>query len=352
MSEKATATAAPAKTSHRTHGPDRADSSSRLAGNPFAGLQQTLGNQGMLQLLEAGTIQTKLRVSQPGDADEVEAYRAAEKVVAASHAPKIQRKCACDGGTPCAKCATQDDETIHRSVATPLLRSYEPSIQRAPAQESPSPAEAPGKSAPRHRATHPLIVEDDAEKVEPHQMRKSQFIALLRTQACATADAVLMSVGKSTKGCPYIEKWLGFYEKQNSQHVAAALQRYAPETATARSAHEAIRLLLVRVQKAAVSWAKTGKVEGLPPEMASEISPGAGFLEKLHNFATTGATGAVLGFIGAKGKRGDSGAGDVMRKARTAEPAPAHDAVVVKSQLNAGHSLDSHVQSQMSSAFG
>ncbi len=142
MSEKGTTTAEPAKTSCRIHGPDRVESSSRLAGNPFSGFQQTVGNQAMLQLLETGVIQAKLRVSQPGDADEQEADRVAARVVSASRAPQIQRKCACAGGTACAKCADQDDETIHRSLAAPLLRSSEPSIQRAPAEPSPSPAPA------------------------------------------------------------------------------------------------------------------------------------------------------------------------------------------------------------------
>jgi len=329
-----------------------ASASGRSVANPILGFQQTLGNQAMRQLLEGGAIQAKLRVSQPGDPDEQEADRIAERVVSASHAPKIRRKCACAGGPPCAKCASEDEETIHRSAAGPLFRVPELSIQRAPAEQSATPEEPPAKTGPHHHATHPLVIEDDAEKIEPQQMRKSQFLALLRTDACATADAVLMSVGKSTKGCPYIEKWLAHYEKQSSPHIEAAMRKYAPETARARSAREAIRLLLVRVQKAALSWAKTGKVDDLPPEMAGEITGQKSLLDKVHDFATTGVAGAIFGFIGGKGKSQDSGAGGVMRKAQSVEPAPAHDAAAVKSQLGSGHSLDSRVQSQMSSAFG
>ena len=66
--------------------------------NPLLGLQQSLGNQAMLRLLESGVIQAKMRVSQPGDPDEIEADRVAEKVVSAQTAPVIQRKCACSGG--------------------------------------------------------------------------------------------------------------------------------------------------------------------------------------------------------------------------------------------------------------
>src|SRR5580693_7773280 len=86
-------------------------------GSPFA-LAQTIGNQALLELLSAGIIQAKLRMSQPGDPDEQEADHVAGKIVACTHAPKIHRKCACESsGTPCAKC--QDEETtIHRSAAS------------------------------------------------------------------------------------------------------------------------------------------------------------------------------------------------------------------------------------------
>src|ERR1700677_1685600 len=184
----------------------------------FSGLQQTLGNQAILQLFEAGTIQAKLRVSQPGDSDEVDADRVAEKVVAKSRAPVIQRKCACDGRPSCSKCAAQAEETIHRSVVTPQLRSLRRTIQRAPADPTstsdPVPA-APKTQPPGAKTSGTLVVEDNAPKVEPYQMRKSQFIALLRADACAAADCALASVKHTTKGCPYVAKWLSFYEKQS-----------------------------------------------------------------------------------------------------------------------------------------
>jgi hypothetical protein len=182
-------------------------------------------------------------------------------------------------------------------------------------------------------------------------MRKSQFIAVLRAEACTAADAVLASVGHTTKSCPYIEKWLGFYEKQSSQHIEQALHKYAPETAGARNAHEAIRLAVKRVQRAAFTWAKTGKVEGVPKELAGQVPGGSG-PGGAQNSASSGIGGAILGFFGGQKKKQDSGADNVMRKARNGEQAPGHDAASVKSELGTGHSLDSHVQSQMSSAFG
>jgi hypothetical protein len=327
--------------------------------------QPQLSNSLLTEMLNSGGLQAKLRVSQPGDADEQEADRAANAVVSATHSPRIQRKCACGGsGSPCAKCQ-EEEQTIHRSAALPALSSSPLSLQRAPADDSAAHTpEATGNSpkpSPTPHHAHPLVVDDDAKTVGPHQMRKSAFIALLRADACATADAVLMSVGRSTKACPYIEKWLAFYEKQSADHIARAIVKYAPETAGARSAHEAIRLVVMRVLRATITWAKTGKISGLP-EGLTEQATGKGFLGAVHDFASSSVGGGILGFIGgsapakagADSKMEKPAAGSVARKADSGRgaAAPAHDAASVRSQLGGGHSLDSRVQSQMSSAFG
>lgn len=328
------------------------------SGNPFLTLQQTLGNQAMLQLLEAGIVQAKLRVSQPGDADEIEADRIAEKIVASPSAPTLHRKCSCAAGTSCPKCEEEQQGVLHRSVATPLLRSSGDIVQRSPGDAASGPTQAdatPQTTPPSARGTArpaQFVVEDDAKSIEPHQMRKSQFIALLRADACVAADAILASVGHTTKSCPYITKWLGFYEKQSSGHIERTIRKYAPETATARSAHEAISLVVKRVQRATLTWAKTGKIEGLPEEVAREVGGQGSFLGAVQSVASSKVGGAILGFIGGTDKKGDSGPSSVSRKARGEAAAPAHDAVAVKAQLGSGHSLDSRVQSQMSSALG
>jgi hypothetical protein len=107
--------------------------------NPIFSLQQSIGNQAMLRLLEAGAIQPKLRVSQAGDPDEIEADRVAERVVSARPAPVIQRKCGCSGGASCVKCA-EEEGAIHRSVAGTIHRQSQPSRQ----PQAPAADEAPG----------------------------------------------------------------------------------------------------------------------------------------------------------------------------------------------------------------
>src|SRR5438132_784899 len=75
-------------------------SARRAAPNPVLELQQTLGNQAVLQLLRSQPLQAKLAINKPGDIYEQEADRIADQIVPSSaQSPAVQRKCAC-GGTP------------------------------------------------------------------------------------------------------------------------------------------------------------------------------------------------------------------------------------------------------------
>jgi len=109
--------------------------------------QDHLGNQEIQQLFHAGAIQAKLRVSQPGDADEIEADRVAEQVTSAPNAQSrgpepshpgttasaslLRRKCGCSGGASCPECE-QEQGGIHRSAASapaPVRSAPDPVVQ-------------------------------------------------------------------------------------------------------------------------------------------------------------------------------------------------------------------------------
>jgi hypothetical protein len=62
--------------------------------NPAFALQRNIGNQAVLQLLDFGGMQAKLRVSEPGDAGEIEADRVADLVVGPPSPNTIQREAA------------------------------------------------------------------------------------------------------------------------------------------------------------------------------------------------------------------------------------------------------------------
>jgi hypothetical protein len=117
-------------TSHEKLGiPARPDSKERSGSgqNSAFGLQRTVGNQAVASLFASGAIQAKLRVSQPGDADELEADRVADQVVspAASYAAPgtIHRKCDCPAGSKsCPDCEVEEVEQtkgIHRKSTKP-----------------------------------------------------------------------------------------------------------------------------------------------------------------------------------------------------------------------------------------
>lgn len=73
--------------------------------NPVLELQQTIGNQAVLQLLRSGTIQAKLAINQPGDPAEQEADLVADQVMRMAH-PRVQRACVgCTADSiPCPEC--------------------------------------------------------------------------------------------------------------------------------------------------------------------------------------------------------------------------------------------------------
>jgi hypothetical protein len=70
----------PSRLGDKAHRSPKPNDKGNSALPPLSHLQKAAGNQALLGMLEAGAIKPKLRVSQPEDADEVEADRIAEQV--------------------------------------------------------------------------------------------------------------------------------------------------------------------------------------------------------------------------------------------------------------------------------
>jgi uncharacterized protein DUF4157 len=70
----------PSQPGGKAHHSPKPNDKGNSALRPLSQLQKTAGNKALSKLLEAGAIKPKLRISQPGDADEVEADRVAEQV--------------------------------------------------------------------------------------------------------------------------------------------------------------------------------------------------------------------------------------------------------------------------------
>lgn len=238
-------------------------------------------------------------IGPPGDALEQQAERVANQAASQRTAP-----------------ATHD-----------LFRSQPEEIRRAPKEENPADAEtAMAEPAPETRQARteapPRIVDEDAEP-GPGQMRKSEFMAALRSAICGTADAAMAGTGRTSQGCPWIDYWLGFYEGKNAAHLERAIRRFAPETAGAATARDYFAPITSRVRKSAETFTKTGEITGLPEDLGGGPSFGGGLL---------GAFGGMF----FKSKPG---------RTRRVNPDS------VRSQLGGGEAIPGGLRSRMESAF-
>ncbi|HWK90207.1 MAG TPA: DUF4157 domain-containing protein [Longimicrobium sp.] len=212
------------------------------------------------------------------------------------------------------------------------------SIQRAPVDggaatlDPPAPAAhagigpeaAPDAAADPAQAQAPApvpgMIVDDAAEPGPGQMRKSDFLALLRGEVCRSAEEALAGTLFSTAGCPYVDRWVQHYAAQDAAAVEAALFRHVPEARGAAGARDYVPLVAARVRSAVGQWTGQEGAETAPPDA------GGGFISR---------------FVGLFFKGRDGGDG-------TAEASPQ----VVRARLGRGASLESGVASRMGSALG
>ncbi len=187
--------------------------------------------------------------------------------------------------------------------------------------------------------TRALIVDDEVKTIGQGQMRKSEFLSQLRTAVCSTAADALSGTIWSAMGCPYIDRWFNHYAKQDSQHVERAIRKYAPETASVKTARQYIPIVTQRVRRGIAQWAKTGEMTGVPEEFVKGGMPGAT------------AAGLMGGLVSGMG-RAISGVGRMLFKKREGGAREAGDPQAIQAQLGSGSSLDSGVRSRMESTFG
>lgn len=168
-----------------------------------------------------------------------------------------------------------------------------------------------------------LLTEDSVSDLQKGQMRKTSFLELLRAEITKTIEPVLKTVGQTTQDCPYMNYWLDLYHQKDAVHIEQTVKKYAPDSIGATNAEEYISIVTQRALRAAVIWAKTGRLSGIPPGVPTTL-PGQ---------APTRSRRAVL----TKAKTGG---------ARVTDP---H---TIQEQLGEGQPLSSAVRSRMESAFG
>lgn len=180
-----------------------------------------------------------------------------------------------------------------------------------------------------------FLVEDDAQ-TGSGQMRKTEFLDELQRSSCAAADAELARVGRSTEGCPFVERAFSRYRTMPAARVEQAIRRYV-DPAGVTGARDYIPLVTRRVAEGVARWATTGDMSGVPAELAGEAMGGGG-----------GILGMLAG--GLAGLAG--GIGRLLFKRDGGGDATAAEAAMVSSSLGGGAPLESGVRGRMESAFG
>lgn len=220
----------------------------------------------------------------------------------------------------CAKCDEEEDETIPRA---PKEAGEAPPVQQV-ADAAPAPAGPAASAAPAVAERGLPLLVDDAADAGRGQIRKSEFLAVLRDEVSAAVDGALRGTGRDSEGCPWIDHWFGYYAERSSEEVERALRRYAPEAGGARDAQDYIRLVVGRVRRSAQVWAKTGEISGVPMDVPGDATAG----------------GEVLGAVGG-----------MFFKARPGGARP-DDPVSVRRKLGGGQAMPGVLRTRMESAFG
>lgn len=208
----------------------------------------------------------------------------------------------------------------------PLLQRQEANATTSEATErnvtEPNFAESTATEASSSQATMPgLILEEAAQRSNPQQMSKGEFLVQLRSEICSAADTAMAGSEFSAQGCPWIDMYLRFYEARSAERIERDLLRYAPEAQGASAAQDYIPFIAARVQRSVAVWMQTGDITGVPEGIPTGLM---GF----------GLVGRLLFKAGPGGPTGN--------------PHP----MGVQAQLGRGQALASSIQSRMGSAFG
>jgi hypothetical protein len=203
-----------------------------------------------------------------------------------------------------------------------------------PAPDAVAP-QAPGAASPE--AVPALVVEDDAVPVGEGQMAKSEFLARLRSEVSAAADAGLAGTEHSSRGCPLIAFWIGTYEGRSAERINRDLPRFTSGSPRPVTAAQYIPLIAARVRAGVDVWARSGEITGVPPGIPL---PGMALVDSLLGSAV-GSAGGPAG-----------GAARLLFKSHSGGARGAPHPLAVRARLGPGRPLEGTLRARMEGAFG
>ncbi len=219
-----------------------------------------------------------------------------------------------------------------------VQQNGESNIQKQPEQTTDSVDATEGQGQ--------FLVEDSATPSEI-QMRKSDFLQRLNSEVCQTVDEALQSTGLSSDNCPYIREVFARYQNSTPAEMEQVLQRYEPSTRFAQSADDLIEIIKVHVFAAAIQWAKTGELFGIPESIAGLISSGISSVTSVVNNVTNAISSVASSVSSAV-----SSIGDLFFKAKPGGSKATQSPLAVMQSLGKGSPMNSSTRGRMESAFG
>lgn len=189
-------------------------------------LQRTIGNQAVQQFLEAGAVQTKLKVGRPADAAEVEADREAEVVAASSS--DSSRESTNDGALSGNDSGLHRvSSTLHRSPSRPGLDTIPPIVEEG--------LRSPGQPLDKDTlADMEKYFGHDLSDVRVHANAKAAESAqAVRARAYTVGNDIVLGKGQNTQRTVEGKKLLAHeltHVVQQRQGGAPSLQRWVLPT--------------------------------------------------------------------------------------------------------------------------
>lgn len=191
----------------------------------------------------------------------------------------------------------------------------------------------------------PLIVEDSAADLANGQLRKTDFLLQLDQEIRRAIEPVLVSVGQTSNGCPFLESWIASYRNKDVAHIERTVRRYTPGAASATSTSEYISAIGQRAVQMVGIWARLGMLSGtlsnIPAAARVADDPDA-LLEEFGKIN-------LVEEIRAKGTLPKA---TVQPKAKAGGARHTDDPVAIQEELGDGQPLASEVRSRMEPAFG
>jgi hypothetical protein len=117
-----------------------------------------------------------------------------------------------------------------------------------------------------------FLLDDDAEAVAPHQMKRSDFLSALRPALVAAVDEGLAGTGRRSENCPHMEYWFSRLARKDAAFIERSLRRYAPGARGAQSASDYIPAVARQVVRGTRVWVRTGEVRGVPDGLAEKVA--------------------------------------------------------------------------------